>query len=182
MSYNEIEQAIEAYVEEYSETTAGMSVAVYDENGVIYQNAFGYADKENGLAVDEDTVYDWGSVSKTLIWISVMQLVEQGELDLEEDIGAYMPQGFLTNLTYDKKITMLDLMNHQAGFQEMYLGVQTVYEEEAVSLEEALRKNQPKQVYEPGTVTAYSNWGAALAAYVVQNISGMDYADYVYAA
>lgn len=137
MSYNEIEQAIEAYVEEYRETTAGMSVAVYDENGVIYQNAFGYADKENGLAVDED-------------------------------IGAYMPQGFLTNLTYDKKITMLDLMNHQADFQEMYLGVQTVYEEEAVSLEEALRKNQPKQVYEPGTVTAYSNWGAALAAYVVQ--------------
>ena len=158
----------------------GMSVAVYDENGVIYQSHFGYADKENRLMVDENTVFDWGSVSKTLIWINVMQLVEQGKLDLEEDIRNYLPEGFLTNLTFDEKITMLDLMNHQAGFQEMYLGMQTSNEEEVVSLEEALKSNQPKQVYKPGTVTAYSNWGAALAAYIVQNISGMDYVEYVH--
>ena len=180
MAYSEIPSAIEAYVEEHSETTAGMSVAIYDENGVIYKNDFGYEDKENAQAVDENTVFEWGSVSKTMIWVSAMQLVEEGKLDLEEDIRTYLPEGFLNNLTYDKKITMLDLMNHQAGFQEMYLGVQTVHEEEAVSLEEALRENQPKQIYEPGTVTAYSNWGAALAAYIIQNISGMDYGEYIH--
>ena len=180
ISYSDIPPAIENYVEEHKETTTGMSVAVYDENGVIYQNHFGYADKENGLVIDENTVFDWGSVSKTLIWINVMQLVEQGKLDLEEDIRSYLPEGFLTNLTYDEKITMLDLMNHQAGFQEMYLGMQTSNEDEVVSLEEALKSNQPKQVYKPGTVTAYSNWGAALAAYIVQNISGMDYVEYVH--
>ena len=111
ISYSDIPPAIENYVEEHKETTTGMSVAVYDENGVIYQNHFGYADKENGLVIDENTVFDWGSVSKTLIWINVMQLVEQGKLDLEEDIRSYLPEGFLTNLTYDEKITMLDLMN-----------------------------------------------------------------------
>ena len=180
MSYSDIPIAIENYVEEHKETTVGMSVAVYDENGVIYQSHFGYADKENRLMVDENTVFEWGSVSKTLIWINVMQLVEQGKLDLEEDIRNYLPEGFLTNLTFDEKITMLDLMSHQAGFQEMYLGIQTSNEDEVVSLEEALKSNQPKQVYKPGTVTAYSNWGAALAAYIVQNISGMDYVEYVY--
>ena len=178
LSYSDIQSTIENFVSENLETTAGMSVALYDENGVIYKDDFGYTDKENSKLVDEDTVYDWGSVSKLLIWISAMQLVEQGALDLNEDIQTYLPEGFLKNLTYDKKITMIDLMNHQAGFQEMYF-TQTVNEDEIISLELALSKNQPKQVYEPGTVTAYSNWGASLAAYIVQNISGVDYAEYV---
>lgn len=179
-AYSEIASLVEDYVDEHKETTVGMSVAVYDENGTIYKNCFGYADKENGNEVEEDTVFEWGSVSKIFIWISAMQLVEQGRLDLEEDIRTYLPEGFLTNLTFDKKITMLDLMNHQAGFQEMYIGLMTSDENKVVSLEEALSKHQPKQVYEPGTVTAYSNWGAALAAYIVQNISKMDYMDYVH--
>lgn len=178
LSYSDIQSTIENYVSENLETTAGMSVALYDENGVIYKDDFGYTDKENSKLVDEDTVYDWGSVSKLLIWISAMQLAEQGALDLNEDIQTYLPEGFLKNLTYDKKITMIDLMNHQAGFQEMYF-IQTVNEDEIVSLEQTLSQNQPKQVYEPGTVTAYSNWGASLAAYIVQNISGVDYAEYV---
>lgn len=180
ISYSNIHVTIENYVEEHRETMAGMSVAVYDENGVIYKNNFGYAEKENGRPVDENTVFEWGSVSKLFVWISAMQLAEQGKLDLEEDICTFLPENFLKNLSYDKKITMLDLMNHQAGFQEMYAGVQTAYENEVIRLEEALSKHQPKQIYEPGTVTAYSNWGAALAAYIIQNISGMDYADYVH--
>lgn len=179
VQYSDIESTIEKYVSDNAETTVGMSVAVYDENGVIYKNNFGYEDKENSQKVDSYSVFDWGSVSKLLVWISAMQLVEQGSLDLEEDIQTYLPEDFLKNLTYDKKITMLDLMNHQAGFQEMYIGMQTTNKDELVSLEEALSSHQPKQVYEPGTVTAYSNWGASLAAYIVQNISKTDYADYV---
>lgn len=160
ISYSDIGTTIENYVTEHTETTVGMSVAVYDENGVIYKNGFGYSDKENAQVVDENTVFEWGSVSKLFIWISAMQLVEQGKLDLEEDIYTYLPEDFLKNLTFDKKITMLDLMNHQAGFQEMYLGIMTADENEVIDLEDALRNNQPKQVFEPGTVTAYSNWGA----------------------
>lgn len=180
VQYSDIKAEIENYVSENIETTAGMSVAVYDEDGVIYKNNFGYKDKENAKEVDSYTVFEWGSVSKLFIWISAMQLAEQGKLDLEEDIQAYLPENFLKNLTYDKKITMLDLMNHQAGFQETYIGMQTTNKDKVVSLEEALSKHQPKQVYEPGTVTAYSNWGASLAAYIVQNISKLDYVDYVH--
>lgn len=178
-SYEELPAAIENYVAEHKKTTVGMSVAVYDNDGVIYQNSFGYADRENNVAVDNQTVYDWGSTSKLFIWISVMQLVEQGELDLQTDIQTYLPEGFLKNLTSDKPITMLDLMNHQAGFQETYF-IQTANAENMVSLEEALGSHQPKQIYEPGEYTAYSNWGAALAAFIVQRVSEMDYADYVH--
>lgn len=179
IAYADIPTAIESYVKEHEETTVGMSGAVYDGNGVIYQNGFGYADKENDIIVDSNTVYDWGSVSKLFIWISVMQLVEQGKLDLEEDIRNYLPEGFLKNLTYDTEITMLDLMNHQAGFQETYF-IQTANADEMVSLEDALSRHQTKQVFKPGEVTSYSNWGAALAAYIVQNISGTDYVEYVH--
>ena len=166
-------------MEEHTETMAGMSVAVYDGNGVIYQNNFGYADKENNIEVDEQTVFDWGSTSKLFIWISVMQLVEQGKLDLEEDIRNYLPDDFLKNLTYDTEITMIHLMTHQAGFQETYF-IQTADENEICSLEEALSSHQPKQIYEPGEVTAYSNWGAALAAFIVECVSGTDYVEYVH--
>lgn len=178
-AYADISADIENYVGEHSETTAGMSVAIYDQSGAIYENCFGYADKENSIAVDDQTVYDWGSVSKLLIWISSMQLAEQGKLDLQEDIRNYLPDGFLKNLTYDKEITMLDLMNHQAGFQETYF-IQTANAKDMVSLEEALSSHQPKQIYEPGEYTAYSNWGAALAAFIVQRVSGMDYVEYVH--
>lgn len=179
IAYADIPTAIESYVKEHEETTAGMSGAVYDRNGVIYQNGFGYADKENDIIIDGNTVYDWGSISKLFIWISVMQLVEQGKLDLGEDIRNCLPEGFLKNLTYDTEITMLDLMNHQAGFQETYF-IQTANADEMVSLEDALSRHQTKQVFKPGEVTSYSNWGAALAAYIVQNISGTDYVEYVH--
>ncbi|MDO5014962.1 MAG: serine hydrolase domain-containing protein [Clostridia bacterium] len=179
LSYEELPSAIENYVAKNSKTMAGMNVALYDRNGLIYQNNFGFANKEDGIKSDKNTVYEWGSTSKLFIWISAMQLAEQGKLDLQKDIKNYLPENFLKNLKYDKPITMLNLMNHQAGFQDTYF-IQTSSEDEMVSLDKALSRNQPKQIYEPGTVTAYSNWGASLAAYIIQIISGMDYVNYVH--
>lgn len=170
---------IEQFVDEHADTTAGMSVAVFDEDGTIYRNCFGYMDVENKIPVTEDTVMEWGSVSKLLVWISTMQLAEQGKLDLEVDISTYLPEGFLHNIAYDTPVTMLNLMNHNAGFEESIIGMATGKEERIISLEEYLMEFQPKQVFEPGTVCAYSNWGTTLAAYIVERISGVPYYDYV---
>ena len=104
-----------------------------------------------------------------------MQLWEQGKINLEEDIRTYLPEGFLKNLRYDKPITMLDLMNHQAGFDET-----TFYMRSDKSIEEILKEQQPIQSFEPGTVTAYSNYGAGLAALIVERISGQTFADYAH--
>lgn len=171
---------IKAFAEEHKDTTAGMSVSVFDEERTFYTGYFGYADKEKGLAMEPDTVVEWGSATKLLVWVSVMQLWEQGKLDLEEDVRVYLPEGYLDHLTYDTPITMTDLMNHQAGFQDVYSDLFVKEKEDILPLEEALQAHKPAQIYEPGTVAAYSNWGCGLAGLIVERVSGMSFADYVH--
>ena len=72
--------------------------------------------KEKKLAVDDSSVFEWGSTTKITVWVSIMQFWEEGKIDLKTDIKEFLPKDFLTNPKYDKPVTMLDLMNHQAGF------------------------------------------------------------------
>ena len=67
---------IEAYVEEHEETTAGMSVSVFHGQETLYTGYFGYADKEQGIPLTEESVVEWGSATKLFVWVSVMQLWE----------------------------------------------------------------------------------------------------------
>ncbi|MBQ7492116.1 MAG: beta-lactamase family protein [Clostridia bacterium] len=170
---------IEAYVQEHEDTLAGMAVSVFDADAVEYEDYFGFADREAGVPVTEDTVFDWGSVTKLTVWISVMQLWEQGKLDLEADIRDYLPEGFLTRLKYNEPITMIHLMNHQGGFEDAVMGMDTPDERDILPLEDYLYRYQPAQVYEPGTVTAYSNWSTTLAGYIVERVSGEPFYQYV---
>lgn len=179
VSYADIGEEIEMFVKEHESTTAGVAMAVFDRNQEIYKNYFGYADIENQVPLSQDNVMEWGSITKLTVWVSVMQLWEQGKIDLNEDIRTYLPEGFLTNLNYDTPITMLNLMNHNAGFQEMFVDGVQKDREHFRSLGEQLKLYEPQQVYEPGTVTAYSNWSAALAGYIVECISGQSFDAYV---
>ena len=179
IAYSDIQTEIEQYIKERERGLASVEIAVFHKDETIYEGCFGYADIENNMIANEETVYEWGSCSKLLVWISVMQLYEQGLIELEEDIRTYLPEGFLTKLQYDEPITMLHLMNHTAGWQETIYTVEVSEEKNIVSLEEALKNTEPPQVYIPGEYTAYSNWGTALAAFIVQQVSGMDYAEYV---
>lgn len=174
------EEKINAFYEDHKDTTAGAMVGVFDKDGVVFKGYYGYSDIANGIKVDENTVIDWGSTTKTLVWVSVMQLWEQGKIDLEKDVREYLPDGFLTNLKYEKPVRMIDLMNHRAGFQEYYTDMFLPANMEAYTLEEALKLDQPPQVFEPDTLTAYSNWGVALAGYIVERVSGESFKDYVH--
>ncbi len=176
----QLEDKIDAYVTEHQDTTAGMAVAVFDNADELLKKYYGNVDVENQIAVTQDSVFEWGSTTKLLVWVSVMQLYEQGKLELDSDIRNYLPEGFLTNLSYDTPLTMLNLMNHNAGFQECYVDLMVTDAEYITSLEEALCKHKPAQIYEPGTVTAYSNWGVALAGYIVERVSGMSFSEYVH--
>ncbi|MCM1261303.1 MAG: beta-lactamase family protein [Butyrivibrio sp.] len=180
IAYSDLGMEIEKYVVEHEDTTAGMEVSVFSGYETVYTNYFGYADKEAGLKVDKDTVMEWGSTSKLLTWVSVMQLWEQGKIDLDADIKEYLPEEFLTNLNYDTPVTMTNLMNHNAGYQEVYADLFLKEHDALLPLEDALKAHMPEQIYEPGTVTAYSNWGVALAAYIVERISGIEFDDYVH--
>ena len=181
IAYSDINEEIEAYVKAYEVGLASVGTCVFDETGIIYEGYYGYSDMEAGILANEETVYEWGSTSKLLVWVSVMQLKEQGKLDFETDIREYLPKGFLTKLQYeDETITMLNLMNHDAGFQESMYENQMATEEELYgSLEEAVKVCECYQAYHVGEHTAYSNWGTALAAFIVERVSGMSYVDYV---
>ena len=181
ISYDDIGSEIDAYIKKYEAGLASVGTCVFDETGIIYEGYYGYSDIEVGILADKETVYDWGSTSKLLVWVSVMQLMEQGKLDLETDLREYLPKGFLTKLQYeDETITMLNLMNHDAGFQESMYENQLATEDELYdSLEEAVKACECYQAYHVGEHTAYSNWGTALAAFIVERVSGMSYVDYV---
>lgn len=180
VGYEELGKKIEEFVSGHEAATVGMEISVFGREDTIYTNYFGYADKETGIAVDSDTVMEWGSATKLLVWVSVMQLWEQGLIDLDTDIREYLPDGFLTNLKFDTPVTMLHLMNHNAGFQEVYADLFVKNRDAIRTLEDSLKAHEPEQIYEPGTATAYSNWGVALAAYVVERISGESFDAYVH--
>ena len=182
IAYSDIGSSIDNYIREREAGLASCEVSVFGRDGIIYNGYYGYADIENNVPADEQTVYEWGSTSKMLVWTSVMQQWERGNIDLEEDIRTYLPDRFLTKLQYpDETITMLNLMNHNAGFQESFYENQEANPDDVYdSLEDAVKACECYQAFHVGEYTAYSNWGTALAAYIVERTSGEDYVTYVH--
>lgn len=177
-SFGEIGEAMQTFEKKHADTTAGLAVSVFTKTEDVTQYV-GYTDMEQKIKTDETSVFEWGSTTKLLVFLSVMQQQEQGKLDLDADIRTYLPKDFLKNLTFAEPVTMTELMNHTAGFQEEYVGVYEKGITAYPSLKEALYAHEPQQVYKPGTVTAYSNWGVALAAYIVTRVSGQEFSSYV---
>lgn len=180
IAYSDLEGEITEFINQRKSGMASVSLAVFDNQETLYAANEGYADIDSAIKADENTVYEWGSVSKLLVWVSVMQLEERGLIDLNADIKNYLPDGFLTKCSDDAPITVTYLMNHTAGFQETTYDIEVTDLSKLVSLEKALQQTEPPQIYEPGTVCAYSNWGTSLAAYMVETVSGEDYSDYVH--
>lgn len=175
-----LQETLDTYIETYKDTCPSLSIEVFQNEETLYHKQYGFSDIENQIAVNSDTVYEWASVTKLLVWTSVLQLYEQNLIDLNEDIRVYLPPHFFKKLAYDEPITMIDLMNHQGGWQETIYDITTSNPENMISLEAALMKSEPEQVYAPGTVTAYSNWGSALAGYIVERITGTSFTNYVH--
>ncbi|NUU78798.1 serine hydrolase domain-containing protein [Paenibacillus xylanilyticus] len=175
----ELEDTIDSYVATNQKNTAAVSIVAIKNGETIFNKAYGYADIEQQRKADSSTVFEWGSVTKLLVWTSVMQLVEQGKLDLDTDIKEYLPKGFLKKLEYDAPITLLDLMNHQAGWEDKMIDLWYLSENQVMDLGETLQKFEPKQIYEPRSVLAYSNYGVAMAAYIVEVQSGQPFYEYV---
>lgn len=179
VAIEDVDREIELMAKKNKDYYASFATAVFQGDEVIFEKHFGYIDRENQIVADETSVYEWGSVSKLFVWISVLQLYEQGKIDLDADVREYLPEDFFQKLKYEDSITMLHLMNHNAGWEETSLPIQVEKEEDILTLEEALRTLEPAQVFRPGEITAYSNWGTALAGYIVERVSGVDYAEYV---
>ena len=180
VSYDEIGSKIEKYYDENKGTSAGMAASVFTSDKVLYDGYFGYSDKENEIEFDEETVVEWGSLTKLTVWVSVMQLYEKKQLDLNMDISGYLPSGFLHKREFDEPITMINLMNHDSGFVGGLISYMTTDKSQLAPLADILKDIQPAQAYRSGETVAYSGWTASLAAYIVERISGMEFSEYVH--
>lgn len=182
IAYSDIGSRIDSYIKEREAGLASCAVSVFDADGTVFDGYYGYADIANGITADAETVYEWGSTSKMLVWTSIMQQWERGNIELDADIRDYLPDGFLTKLQYpDEKITMINLMNHNAGFQESFYENQEAAPDDVYdTLEDAVKACECWQAFHVGEYTVYSNWSTALAAYIVEQTSGEDYVSYVH--
>ena len=180
ISFDMLEEEIDTYVSDYiGQSTPGASIIVIQDGNIIFSKGYGYANIEKEVIVDpKKTVFEYGSISKLFVWTSAMQLVEKGQLDLHADIKTYLPEDFSSKLTYEKPITMHQIMSHTAGFEEYHFDLIMSSPDNVHTLEEALINNQPQQVYEPGSTIAYSNYATALAGYVIEQIAGKTFLDY----
>lgn len=163
------------------------AVAVVANGEVIFSHGYGYADLEREIPVDpERTLFRIGSTSKLLTWTAVMQLVEQGKLDLETDINTYldfeMPAQLYTQSTGEPAaapITLTHLMTHTAGFEDYPDMIFRLEEQQMLPLQDYVRNYMPQRAFPPGEITAYSNYGTALAGYIVERVTGQTFAEYV---
>lgn len=177
--FDDIETFVDNYVSDYiGQTTPGLAVVLIKDGKILFSKGYGYADVESGLPVDPGrTVFEYGSVSKLFVYTAVMQLVESGHLELGADIRTILPDGFLRNLRYDDPVTLLHVMSHTTGFED-YLFDVVVTSNIHQGFEQTLYNGQPGQVYRPGTVSAYSNYAVALAAFMVQDLAGQEFCTY----
>jgi CubicO group peptidase (beta-lactamase class C family) len=157
---------------------AGASVLVMKDGNVLLQKGYGFADVKTKKPVDPvSTIFRLASISKLFTWVSVMQLVEQGKLDLDADVNRYLD--FQIRPAFNKPITLRNLMTHTGGFEEFLDDLILFDPSKAGSLRDDLLHNQPMRMYPPGEIPAYSNYGVGLASYIVQRASGERFEQYV---
>ncbi|MEW5901391.1 MAG: serine hydrolase domain-containing protein [Acidobacteriota bacterium] len=157
----------------------GATFVFVKDGAVLFAKGYGYADvKKRKPVVAAETLFRPGSVSKLFTWTAVMQLYEQGKIDFNSDVNTYLKK-FQIPKTFPERITLAHLMGHTAGFEEVVKDLAVRTPEELASLEDYLAANMPARVYPPGKMAAYSNYGTALAGYVVAVVSGMPFETYV---
>lgn len=158
---------------------AGSTVSVVKDGKVIFAKGYGLADiSQKNPVLAEKTLFRIGSISKLFVWTAIMQLVEQGQLDLQTDINHYL-NGLIIPATYKQPVTLGHLMAHTAGFEECNIGLFSKTKESLRPLQQILQDELPSRVRPPGELASYSNHGAAIAAYIVEQVSGKSWDEYV---
>lgn len=177
--------ALEAFIDGVMQThlrdkhIMGGSVSIIKDGKILLAKGYGLADEAKHSPVSADaTLFRVGSISKMFTWISVMQLVAKGKLDLNTDINTYL-KDFKIPATYPEPITLKHLMTHTPGFEDLVIGLFAKDSAGMKPLKDILAQQIPARVRPPGTLASYSNHGTAMAAYIVEQVSGMSLNDYV---
>jgi CubicO group peptidase (beta-lactamase class C family) len=157
----------------------GAVVSVVDHNAQLFAKGYGLADTARGGAFDPDrSLVRIASISKLFTYTAVMQQVQAGRIDLNADVNTYLTS-FKVPATYPQPVTVQDLLDHTAGFEDRVIGTGARSAADVPPLGQYLADNMPDRIRPPGEVYAYSNYGAALAGYIVSQVSGEPYDAYI---
>ena len=155
----------------------GAVVVVVKDGQVLLEKGYGYADYARHIPVDpRRTLFRPGSISKLFTWTAVMQLVARGKINLDADVNTYLD--FTIPRLRGAPVTMRELMTHRAGFSEMARDLLS-YRKTPPPLGEVLKRYVPPRIFTPDEGPGYSNYGASLAGYIVQRVSGEPFNDYI---
>ena len=160
---------------------AGAEVSVVKDGRVVFSKGYGFWDaNKSKVPLANETLVRPASISKLFIWTSLMQLVEQGKVDIDADVNTYL-KGIQIPDTYPgQPIRVRNLLTHTAGFEENDQSTFDRLNEEGVPFgAESMNMLMPARVFPPGKYPGYSNYGASLAALIVEDVSGMGFDDYV---
>lgn len=158
---------------------AGAVLSIVADGELIFSKGYGFRDVEKQLPVDpKQTLFRIASITKLLTWTALMQLHEQKKLELDTDINAYLT-GIEIPDTFDEPITLRHLMSHTPGLEDHVVKLFSRDEEDMRPYLDILKDELPQRVRAPGDLPSYSNHGTALAALVVEQVSGRSWANYV---
>lgn len=157
----------------------GAVVSVVHKGEVAHSSGYGWADLETRTPADPvDSLFRIASISKPFVWTAIMQLVEDGRLGLDDNVNDHLTDLKIPD-TFDSPVRIRHLLTHTPGFEDQAIGMQARSLEELIPLETYLAEHMPARVRPAGEHAAYSNWGTTLAAYIVQEVSGENWANYI---
>ncbi len=171
---DELDRMIQSMVE--NDKSKGAVLSIVKEGKIELCKGYGFADEYMCYDADgEKTAFRIGSVSKTFAAVAAQILEEEGKLDMDSDISIYLESDF-PKLSYP--VTMKQLLTHTAGFEDMVTGIAVRNVSDTEDLSVSVRKYLPAQINKPGEIISYSNYGIALAAYVIECITNQDYSEF----
>ena len=157
----------------------GAAVVVIHQDSVLLSKGYGMANLDSQLPVDADgTLFRVGSISKLFTATAVMQLVERGEIELDQDINDYL-QSIQIESDFEQPITVEDLLLHTAGFDDVFFGMHVRSAEEVQPLSRFVDEHLPNRYLSPGELISYNDHGYTLAGLLVEEVSGIPFDRYV---
>jgi CubicO group peptidase (beta-lactamase class C family) len=175
-----VKQYVEALIahEMRANNVTGLSIAVVDDQRVVFAQGAGWADREAHVPATERTVYRMGSISKLLTATAALQLAQQGKLALDQPIQNALP-GFKIRSRYgDAPITARELMTHHAGLpRDVAKGMWGSKVEPFQTMVAQLADEDA--AYPPGLLLAYSNVGVTVLGAAIEQVAGEPFADHM---
>ncbi len=173
-----LDQVLARQLEEYQ--IPGATVSVVKDGKILFAEGYGQADIEaQKPVVADETLFRIASVTKLFTSTAVMQQVEEGRLDLDEDVNAYLDDAEIPNTYSGRPVTLRHLLTHTAGFEESFTGSGARNAADVEALGDFVDGHMPARVRPPGEVASYSNYGMSLAGHVVEEVSGVPFERYV---